>query len=109
MSLRQVYSDFLRYLLEQTQRSFEARIVDGKKIWQDYRPNMEVVIGHPNGYGTRQQALLRSAAVAAGFTASEQAETHIRFVTEAEASVHFCLHYTDLKSRLYVSDTHETL
>lgn len=102
--LRQVYSDFLRYLLEQTQQFFEDRVLDGTSIWRRYYPDLEVVIAHPNGYGTREQAFLRSAAVAAGITTQDRAQSQIRFVTEAEASVCFCLHHTNLKSRIQVSD-----
>ncbi|CAE6537653.1 unnamed protein product [Rhizoctonia solani] len=57
---------------------------------------MEVVIAHPNGWGIREQAFLRSAAVAAGFSTAEQAPSKVRFATEAEASVHFCIHHSNL-------------
>ncbi|CEL62443.1 hypothetical protein RSOLAG1IB_04799 [Rhizoctonia solani AG-1 IB] len=57
---------------------------------------MEVIIAHPNGWGIREQAFLRSVAVAAGFSTADQAPTKVRFVTEAEASVHFCIHHTNL-------------
>jgi hypothetical protein len=100
--VRQVYSDFLGYLLRQTQAYFEERIIDGKQIWERYNPNMEVVLAHPNGWGIREQAFLRSAAVDAGFTNVDNASTKIRFVTEAEASVHFCIYHTNLGSRLKV-------
>lgn len=100
--LLQVYSDFLRYLLRHTQPFFEDRILDGRLIWQRYHKNMAFVIAHPNEYGIREQVFLRSAAVAAGFTTSENAASHINFVTEAEASAHFCLYYTNLEGRLRI-------
>ncbi|QRW20316.1 heat shock protein 70 kDa 12B [Rhizoctonia solani] len=96
VTLRQIYSDFLGYLLKHTRSFFEDRILDGKQIWSRYSPTMEVVIAHPNGWGIREQAFLRSAAVAAGFATTDQAPTKVRFVTEAEASVHFCIHHTNL-------------
>ncbi|CUA72499.1 Heat shock 70 kDa protein 12B [Homo sapiens] [Rhizoctonia solani] len=98
VSLRQIYSDFLGYLLKHTKSYFEDRILDGKNIWERYSP--EVVIAHPNGWGIREQAFLRSAAVAAGFATAEEALSKIRFVTEAEASVHFCIHHTNMGSVL---------
>ncbi|CAE6473457.1 hypothetical protein ACGC1H_005422 [Rhizoctonia solani] len=98
--LRQIYSDFLGYLLLNTKSYFEDRIVDGKRIWQRYSPTMEVVIAHPNGWSTREQQFLRSAALAAGFSTPDQASRKIRFVTEAEASVHFCIYHTNLGNRL---------
>ncbi|KAH7336869.1 hypothetical protein B0J17DRAFT_718783 [Rhizoctonia solani] len=96
VSLRQIYSDFLGYLLKHTRTFFEDRILDGKNIWQRYSPTMEVVIAHPNGWGIHEQAFLRLAAVSAGFSTSDQAASKVRFVTEAEASVHFCIHHTNL-------------
>ncbi|KAF8755230.1 ATP binding [Rhizoctonia solani] len=100
VNLGQIYADFLRYLLKYTQEYFEDRILDGKSIWERYSPNMEVVIAHPNGWGLREQTFLRKAAVDAGVSAHEQAQKNIRFLTEAEASVHFCIHHTNLGDRL---------
>ncbi|ELU36223.1 hypothetical protein AG1IA_09748 [Rhizoctonia solani AG-1 IA] len=102
VTLRQIYSDFLGYLLKHTRSFFEDRILDGKQIWSRYSPTMEVVIAHPNGWGIREQAFLRSAAVAAGFATTDQAPAKVRFVTEAEASVHFCIHHTNLGTVLKV-------
>jgi hypothetical protein len=102
VSLRQVYSDFLGYLLRQTQAYFEDRILDGKQTWDRYKPAMEVVLAHPNGWGIREQSFLRSAAVEAGLASAATGLTNIRFVTEAEASVHFCIYHTNLGSRLQV-------
>ncbi|CAE6415064.1 unnamed protein product [Rhizoctonia solani] len=102
VGLRQIYSDFLGYLLRHTKAYFEDRIINGKHIWERHSPTMEVVIAHPNGWGVREQAFLRSAAVAAGFSTSDQAPKKVRFVTEAEASVHFCIHHTNLGTVLRV-------
>ncbi|KAF8755228.1 ATP binding [Rhizoctonia solani] len=49
--IRQVYTDFLEYLLKHTREYFEDRILDGKLIWERYSPDMEVVLAHPNGWG----------------------------------------------------------
>ncbi|QRW20294.1 hypothetical protein RhiXN_09269 [Rhizoctonia solani] len=100
VTLRQIYADFLRYLLKHTKTFFEDRVLDGQQTWARYSPTMEVVIAHPNGWGIREQTFLRSAAVAAGFSTDEKALASVRFVTEAEASVHFCIHHTNLGSIL---------
>jgi hypothetical protein len=63
---------------------------------------MDVIIAHPNGWGIREQTFLRTAAVTAGFTSVEQASSQVHFVTEAEASVHFCTYYTTLRNQLKV-------
>ncbi|KAG8783944.1 hypothetical protein FRC12_019178 [Ceratobasidium sp. 428] len=99
VSLRQIYVDFLRYLLKHTRSFFEDRIVDGSLIWESYQPEMEVVIAHPNGWGIREQTFLRAVAIEAGLTLASSPH-RIRFVTEAEASVHFCIYHTNLGSRL---------
>jgi hypothetical protein len=100
--LSQVYADYLRYLLEHTQQFFEDHILDGKTIWQKYKPTMDVTIAHPNGWGIREQSFLRTAVVTTGFTSIEQASNQVHFVTEAEASVHFYMYYTTLRSQLKV-------
>ncbi|QRV92570.1 heat shock protein 70 kDa 12A [Ceratobasidium sp. AG-Ba] len=97
--LRQIYKDFLSYLLQHTRSFFEDRIVDGPLIWENYHSTMEVVIAHPNGWGLREQAFLRTAAIDAGFAPGSSPHM-IRFVTEAEASVHFCIYHTNLGNRL---------
>jgi len=99
VSLQQIYSDFLGYLLEHTRIFFEGRVVDGSLIWGNYRSKMEFVIAHPNGWGIREQTFLRAAAIEAGFV-PDSSPHKIRFVTEAEASVHFCIHHTNLGARL---------
>ncbi|CAE6454000.1 unnamed protein product [Rhizoctonia solani] len=100
VSLLRVYSDFLGYLIRHTQTFFEDRIIDGRLIWQKYRSNMQFIIAHPNGWGIREQAFLRTAATNAGLVTNATAATCIRFVTEAEASVHFCIYHTNIGSRL---------
>ncbi|CAE6537666.1 unnamed protein product [Rhizoctonia solani] len=101
VTLHQIYSDFLRYLRKHTRAFFRDYILDGRRVWGRYSPTMEVVITHPNGWGNREQAFLRSAAVAAGFSTAEQAPSKVRFVSEAEASVHFCIHHTNLGHDLH--------
>jgi len=74
----------------------------GKQIWEKYKPTMEVVIAHPNGWDTPEQDFLRKAAVNAGLVDSDKATMQVRFVTEAEASVHYCIHHSNLSKRLQV-------
>ncbi|KAH7305111.1 hypothetical protein B0J17DRAFT_690166 [Rhizoctonia solani] len=101
VNLSTIYADFLRYLLEHTRKCFETTIIDGSEIWQTHSPSMDIVIAHPNGWGPREQTFLRTSSVVAGFTFAEDALDRVHFVTEAEASVHFCMHYTNLKSSLH--------
>ncbi|CAE7069063.1 unnamed protein product [Rhizoctonia solani] len=99
ISLNQIYSDFLGYLLKHTKAFVEKRIALGKQIWEKYKSTMEVVIAHPNGWDTPEQDFLRKAAIDSGFVGSG---TQVQFVTEAEASVHYCIHHSNLGSKLKV-------
>ncbi|CAE6539073.1 unnamed protein product [Rhizoctonia solani] len=100
VAIAQIYTDFLGYLLKYTREFFEDRILDGKSIWERYSSDMEVILAHPNGWALREQTFLRKCAVDSGFSTSEKAQKNIRFLTEAEASVHFCIHNTNLGDRL---------
>ncbi|KAF8750919.1 ATP binding [Rhizoctonia solani] len=90
------------YIFEQTKICFEDRIIDGKSIWEKYMSTMQIVIGHPNGWSNREQAFLRNAAVKCGVfnTSQSTIAKNISFVTEAEASVHYCIQHTNLSTEL---------
>ncbi|KAG8753216.1 hypothetical protein FRC11_007606 [Ceratobasidium sp. 423] len=96
----QVYTDFLKYLFQHTEKFFKDIIVDGKVLWPRHRSNMEFVIAHPNAWSTREQAFLRKVATQAGLVNASNASTNVRFVTEAEASVLYCLYDSNLADRL---------
>ncbi|KAF8594079.1 hypothetical protein BDV93DRAFT_612002 [Ceratobasidium sp. AG-I] len=100
VSLLQVYTDFLGYLLPHIKLFFEDQILDGEQIWSRYQPEMEVVIAHPNNWGIREQTFLRHALIGAGLADTASAPGNIRFMTEAEASAYFCIYHTNLEERL---------
>jgi hypothetical protein len=89
--LTQIYSDFIRYLLKYTRRFFEAHILEGDAVWNNHINSADIIIAHPNGWGIHEQDFLRKAAISAGCPDPMKTTAHIRFVTEAEASVHFCM------------------
>lgn len=98
-----IYVDFMRYLLKHTKKYFEEHVLQGKSEWERYSPSMKVVIAHPNGWGINEQDFLRRAAVYAGYATARNAPSQIQFVSEAEASVHFCIHHMDIDSSMNVS------
>ncbi|CAE6368516.1 unnamed protein product [Rhizoctonia solani] len=100
VSLLQIYTDYLSYLLKHTRLYFQDRIVDGRSIWERYSPTIDIIITHPNGWGVREQTFLRKSAVEAGYASLNDAPTKIHFLSEAEASVYFCLYHTNLWSRI---------
>jgi hypothetical protein len=87
----QVYTDYLRYLFRHTKAFFEEHIFNGQDIWQSLSASMAIIIAHPNGWGAHEQSVLRAAAVAAGISTAVDSRRKITFVSEAEASVQFCL------------------
>lgn len=100
--LLKIYTDFMVYLLKHTRDFFESRIIEGPKVWSEHHQDMIVVLAHPNGWGVKEQNFLRQAAIAANYVPSSKAISQIRFVSEAEASVHFCMFHSDLHNRLKV-------
>ncbi|KAJ1303493.1 hypothetical protein OPQ81_011679 [Rhizoctonia solani] len=102
VTLPQIYTDFMKYLFKHTEPFFKDRIVDGPKIWESYKDGIIFVIAHPNGWGIREQEFLRKAAIDGGLVGAGDAKNRVRFVTEAEASVHYCLGHSNISSRLRV-------
>lgn len=100
--LGQIYGDFMSYLLKHTREFFEDRVIAGDSVWKDYFESSDIIIAHPNGWGVNEQDFLRRAAIRAGFPDPEYSTAKIRFVTEAEASVHFCLFHANLGEWLEV-------
>ncbi|KIM82435.1 hypothetical protein PILCRDRAFT_462174 [Piloderma croceum F 1598] len=103
ITIMQIYVDFLRYLLRHTKEYFESHILQGQSEWSRYSPAMDVVIAHPNGWGVKEQDFLRRAAVTAGYVTPQNALSQIKFVSEADASVHFCIFHMDVDSKMNVS------
>ncbi|KAG8717790.1 hypothetical protein FRC09_013662 [Ceratobasidium sp. 395] len=86
----------MTYLVKHTQAYFESRVLDGPKIWKELRDDMTIVLAHPNGWTIREKNFLRKAAIAAKYTTEDKAHAQIHFVSEAEASMHFCMFHSDI-------------
>ncbi|CAE6479679.1 unnamed protein product [Rhizoctonia solani] len=89
LTIETVYADMMRYMLEHTRRRINDRPDIG--TWEDLSQNLILVIAHPNGWGIQQQSRLRSAVVRSGFISEGESGKRVRFVTEAEASMHYIL------------------
>ncbi|KAG9124306.1 hypothetical protein FRC07_012076 [Ceratobasidium sp. 392] len=94
--LEKIYTDFMVYLMKNTQEFFESRIIDGRKVWEDFYNDMIIVLVHPNGWTIKEQNFLRKAAIAAKYATEAKAHSRIHFVGEAEASVHFCMFHSGI-------------
>ncbi|KAJ3570744.1 hypothetical protein NP233_g4202 [Leucocoprinus birnbaumii] len=109
----QVYTDFLKYMLDHIQQYFSKHRAAGDQLWDKLLSTAETIIAIPNGWELKQQYAIRRAAVSAGFLGmaehdrgtrkgkrprtEDRAATHrevtanalerIRFVSESEAAM----------------------
>ena len=61
-------------------------------MWRGLEDRTDFVLTHPNGWEGAQQGMMRIAAVQAGLIpANDEGHSHLSFVTEGEASLHFCV------------------
>ncbi|TFK33569.1 hypothetical protein BDQ12DRAFT_738725 [Crucibulum laeve] len=87
-----VLSDFLRYLYRCARTYIEDTHANGADLWRSVEKNIDFVLTHPNGWEGHQQSQMRRAAVLAGLVPDDAAgQSRITFVTEGEASLHYCI------------------
>ncbi|KAF8625644.1 hypothetical protein AX15_005275 [Amanita polypyramis BW_CC] len=85
-----IFADLLEYLYQSTKEYIRQR--QGNDIWESISTNVEFILSHPNGWEGKQQSEMRGAAITAGLVENQaKALERISFVTEGEASLHFCL------------------
>jgi hypothetical protein len=103
-----VCADLLSYLFESAKDQFKDYEPNGNLRWSRVSDNIELVLTHPNGWGGPQQTQLRAAAIKARIVPdTPSGHSRVHFVTEGEASFHFCATSTqagrDLKVRGAIS------
>ncbi|KAJ7511443.1 hypothetical protein B0H11DRAFT_1955116 [Mycena galericulata] len=86
-----VIADFMRYLVQCAKIYIQDQYPSGTALWISLEDSMEFVLTHPNGWGGEQQSKMRMAAILAGLVPRPEAHDRIHFVTEGEASLHFCI------------------
>jgi len=87
-----VFADFLEYLHQCTQEYIQQTHFGGDQIWEDLEGEAVYVLTHPNGWEGAQQTTMREAAIEAGLVPdTTQGRSRIKFVTEGEASLHYCV------------------
>ncbi|KAJ7578246.1 hypothetical protein C8J56DRAFT_969497 [Mycena floridula] len=90
----QVFADFLGYLFRCAKIYIQESCPNGLEFWATIANDIEFVLTHPNGWEGAQQNQMRQAAALAGIIPnSDDGQARIRFVTEGEASLHFCIHH----------------
>ncbi len=89
-----VFSDFFRYLFECAKTFILESHQMGIAFWQSLGNQTEFILSHPNGWEGEQQGKMREAAVRAGLVPNtDEGHGRVHFVTEGEASLHFCIHH----------------
>lgn len=87
-----VFADFMRYLFKCARLYIEQTHGNGVELWRGLQSSVEFVLTHPNGWEGAQQTMMRKAAVVAGLVPdTEGGRSRLSFVTEGEASLHFCI------------------
>jgi len=88
----QLLADFMRYLQTCAKTYIQESHVNGTSLWTSAECTTEYVLTHPNGWEGAQQQMMRRAAILAGLIPdTSEGYARIRFVTEGEASLHFCI------------------
>ena len=89
----EVIADFLRYLLKCASSYIQDTHANGPDLWNSVKAHIDFVLSHPNGWEGTQQSEMRRAAVLAGLVPDNTSgHSRLTFVTEGEASLHFCVH-----------------
>ncbi|KAG2015168.1 hypothetical protein CC2G_008462 [Coprinopsis cinerea AmutBmut pab1-1] len=88
----QIFADFLVYLFRCTKRYIQETEANGQTLWDSLKNSIQFVITHPNGWEGYQQHQLRKSAVLANLIPdTPEGWGRVTFVTEGEASLHFCV------------------
>ena len=89
-----VLGDFLKYVYEYTRTYLQEKdVMDGRSIWAQVEKDIMFVLTHPNGWRGQAQTRMREAAVRGGLVPNmDEALKRVKFVTEGEANLHYCVY-----------------
>jgi len=102
-SVVDLFADFIRCLFYSTVVHIKEAEPTGEDLWENFRPTVELVLTHPNGWEDHQQELMRRAVVQAGVFNEEDARNRVTFITEGEASFNYCVTNTRCGESIEVS------
>ncbi|KAH6910171.1 hypothetical protein BKA70DRAFT_1399153 [Coprinopsis sp. MPI-PUGE-AT-0042] len=88
-----VFADYIKYLYECAKAYIQETHANGESLWNSISGKISYVLTHPNGWEGPQhwQAQMREAIVLAGLINDDSdGRSRVTFVTEGEASLHFC-------------------
>ena len=88
----EVFADFYSYMYERARNYIKETHGNGDLLWESFGDDIDFILSHPNGWEGAQQGAMRKAALKAGLVPDTlEGRERIRFVTEGEASFHFCI------------------
>jgi hypothetical protein len=91
-SVIDLFADFMRYLHACAKTYIQETHASGTDLWRSVETRIDYVLTHPNGWEGAQQGEMRTAAILAGLIPdTDEGHTRVQFVTEGEASLHFCI------------------
>ncbi|KAK0196210.1 hypothetical protein F5146DRAFT_976114 [Armillaria mellea] len=87
-----LFSDFYRYLYDCATSTIRTTGYLSESSWEEIEGDIHFILAHPNGWEGKEQAMLRDAMVKARLIPDDdKGHARVSFVTEGEASLHFCL------------------
>ncbi|KAK0209577.1 hypothetical protein IW262DRAFT_514195 [Armillaria fumosa] len=87
-----LFSDFYEYLYTCAKTFVQETHHISPSQWSSMEGSIHFILAHPNGWEEEEQNIMRDAMISAGLISnSEQDYSRLSFVTEGEASLHFCL------------------
>lgn len=91
-SIIDIFADFMEYLFACARTYISENDPNGINFWRTLEQDIEFILTHPNGWEGAQQSQMRAAAIQAGLVSDDQeGRARVHFVTEGEASLHFCI------------------
>ncbi|KAG6918259.1 hypothetical protein DXG01_015633 [Tephrocybe rancida] len=91
-TLIDIFADLMHYLYSCARSYITNAHPSGGDLWASGEDKIEFVLAHPNGWEGAQQGQMREAAILAGLIPdTREGHSRVHFVTEGEASLHFCV------------------
>ncbi|KAG8938456.1 hypothetical protein FRC03_007230 [Tulasnella sp. 419] len=91
-TLDTIMADFLRYMVDLVYKHFRETMDVDEKTWEGVKNRITYILNYSNGWNTFQHFLMRNAAILAEIVpSSDEAKRRIKFVSEGEASLHWCI------------------
>ncbi|KAK0481096.1 hypothetical protein EDD18DRAFT_1312232 [Armillaria luteobubalina] len=87
-----LFSDFYAYLYTCAKTFVQETHHISPFQWSSMEGSIHFILAHPNGWEGEEQNIMRDAMISAGLIRNDEKDhSRLSFVTEGEASLHFCL------------------